>query len=62
MGTDNLFHKRKKRKTESLRRKKAMKDPYDVVLIVCEGKKTEPNYFSEMKKAFRLSNANIKER
>jgi len=60
MGTDNLFHRRKERKVESLRRRRAMKAPYDVVLIVCEGKKTEPNYFNELKKAFRLSNANIK--
>ena len=60
MGTDNLFHKRKERKTASLRRRKAMKAPYDVVLIVCEGEKTEPNYFTELKKAFRLSNANVR--
>ena len=60
MGTDNLFHKRKERKAESLRRRQAMKSPYDVVLIVCEGEKTEPNYFSELKKAFRLSNANVR--
>ncbi|MBW1700308.1 MAG: RloB domain-containing protein [Deltaproteobacteria bacterium] len=60
MGTDNLFHRRKERKAESLRRRQAMKAPYDVVLIVCEGGKTEPNYFNELKKAFRLSNANIK--
>ena len=60
MGTNNLFHKRKERKAESLRRRRAMKAPYDVILIVCEGKKTEPNYFSELKKAFRLSNANVR--
>ena len=60
MGTDDLFHKRKKRKTRSLRRKQAMKDSYDVILIVCEGKETEPNYFTELKKAFRLSSANVR--
>ena len=60
MGTDNLFHKKKERKAELLRRRRAMKAPYDVVLIVCEGEKTEPNYFSELKKAFRLSNANVR--
>ncbi len=60
MGTDNLFHKRKERKIELLRRRRAMKAPYDVILIVCEGGKTEPNYFSELKKAFRLSNANVR--
>jgi hypothetical protein len=60
MGTDNLFHKRKDRKAELLRRRRAMKEPYDVILIVCEGEKTEPNYFTELKKAFRLSNANVR--
>ncbi len=39
MGTDNLFHKRKERKVELLRRRRAMKAPYDVILIVCEGGK-----------------------
>jgi len=60
MGTDNLFHKRKKRKVESLRRRRATIAPYDVVLIVCEGEKTEPNYFAALKRVFRLSNTNIK--
>ncbi|SPD72224.1 conserved hypothetical protein [uncultured Desulfobacterium sp.] len=60
MGTDNLFHKKKVRKAESLRRRRAMKAPYDAILIVCEGEKTEPTYFNELKKAFRLSNANVR--
>ncbi len=60
MGTDNLFHKRKARKIETLRRKAAKQKPYDVVLIVCEGKKSEPNYFSGLRAALRLSSANIK--
>jgi len=60
MGTDNLFHKRKERKAELLRRRRATKAPYDVILIVCEGAKTEPNYFTELKKTFRLSNANVR--
>jgi len=30
MGTHNLFHKKKERKTELLRRQRAMKEPYDV--------------------------------
>lgn len=59
MGTDDLFHKRKARKAELLRRKLAKRAPYDVVLIVCEGSKTEPNYFSGLRKHLRLSNANI---
>jgi len=59
MGTDNLFHKRKERTAGLLRRRRAMKASYDVILIVCEGAKTEPNYFTELKNAFRLSNANV---
>ncbi len=55
MGTDNLFHKRKERKAEGLRRRQASKAPYDVILIVCEGGKTEPNYFTELKKDRPLS-------
>jgi hypothetical protein len=47
MGSDNLFHKRKARQIESLRRKKARRASYETVLIVCEGEKTEPNYFKE---------------
>ncbi len=39
MGTDNLFHKRKERKAELLRRRQAMRAPCAVILIVCEGEK-----------------------
>lgn len=59
MGKDDLFHKRKKRLAASLQRKRILKAPYDRVLIVCEGAKTEPNYFREIRDAYRLSTANI---
>jgi hypothetical protein len=59
MGSDNLFHKRKARKIESLRRARAKRAPYDMVLIVCEGGKTEPNYFLELRDALQLNTANI---
>jgi len=59
MGTDNLFQKRKQRVAASLQRKQSLKAPYDRVLIVCEGAKTEPNYFKEIRNAYRLSTANI---
>lgn len=59
MGSDNLFHKRKARRAESLRRKKAMRASYDTVLIVCEGEKTEPNYFRELRDDLKLNSANI---
>jgi len=59
MGSDNLFHKRKARRAESLRRKKARRASYDTVLIVCEGEKTEPNYFRELRDDLKLNSANI---
>ncbi|MBU1052483.1 MAG: RloB family protein [Proteobacteria bacterium] len=59
MGSDNLFHKRKQRGIASLKRKKASRAPYDRVLIVCEGSKTEPNYFKEIRDAYRLHSTNI---
>lgn len=40
-------------------RKIGTQEPYDFILIVCEGKKTEPNYFDGLKVRYRLSNANI---
>ena len=52
--------RRKPRPTKGYRRRGPTREPYDVVLIVCEGKKTEPEYFEGLKKACRLSNANIK--
>ncbi len=59
MGTDNLFHKRKARLADSLRRKKGKRDPYERILIVCEGSKTEPRYFKELRKAFHLNPMNV---
>jgi len=54
MGTDNLFWKRK---NQPLRRKSRNRGkPGKSFLIVCEGEKTEPNYF----KSFKLSSATIK--
>jgi hypothetical protein len=34
-------------------------EPYDTVLIVCEGKKTEPYYLEGLKRDYRLSNMNV---
>lgn len=59
MGTDNLHHKRKARKSNSLKRKIEKRDPYDLVLIVCEGSKTEPNYFRSLCDEYQLNTANI---
>lgn len=52
--------KRKPRPARRFRRREALREPYDVVLIVCEGKKTEPEYFRGLQRTYRLSSANIK--
>jgi len=59
MGTDNLFHKRKAKAAEGLERRKAKRAPYNKILIVCEGEKTEPNYFSELINFYKLNTANV---
>lgn len=47
------------RKVGDLRRKQPTREPYDRILIVCEGKKTEPNYFEEIRKEERIPTAHI---
>ena len=59
MGTDNLFQKRKARQARDLARRKGRRAPYAKVLIVCEGEKTEPHYFNELKDHYGLNSANI---
>ncbi len=59
MGTDDLFKKRKAGNTEKLKRKKKSREPYDKLLIVTEGKKTEPNYLNVLRDYLKLSQANI---
>jgi hypothetical protein len=48
------------RDARSLKRRGPQREPYDYVLIVCEGSKTEPNYLSEMIRDFQISGANVK--
>lgn len=59
LGTDDLFHKRKAKVTNDLNRKQAIKRTYEKILIVCEGSKTEPNYFAEAVAHFELHTANV---
>ena len=40
-------------------RRGPVKEPYHVVLMVCEGSKTEPNYLRELRSIYRLSSANV---
>lgn len=44
---------------KDLRRRGPKREPYDRVLIVCEGEKTEPNYFRELCSYYKLSVANV---
>ena len=60
MGTDDLFSKRKATKVKQLQRAKESRKPYDKVLIVCEGEKTEPYYLIALRDHLKLSQANIK--
>ena len=59
MGTDNFHHKRKAKLQEDVSRRKASRASYDKVLIVCEGGKTEPLYFAEVKDHYEINSANI---
>src|SRR5208337_2202495 len=49
----------KERQRRQLERKLAVRASYDRILIVSEGSKTEPNYFKEIRKVFRLQTANV---
>ena len=56
MGKDNTP---RVRQAKDLARKNGRRAPYDRILIVCEGSKTEPNYFNEIKQFYRLHTANV---
>lgn len=60
MGSDNLHHKRKAKRDKDVGRKKASRAPYQKVLIVCEGGKTEPLYFNEIRDLYEINTANIR--
>jgi hypothetical protein len=53
---------RRGRPPTSYARRAPEREPYDIVLIVCEGEKTEPHYFEGLRRAWRLSNTNIRVR
>lgn len=56
MGRDNAP---KERQRQQLARKQSRRASHDRCLIVSEGSKTEPNYFSEIRTAHRLHTANV---
>jgi len=59
MGSQDLFHKRKAKVAADLDRRKAKRAAYEKVLIICEGEKTEPNYFNELVDFYKLNTANV---
>ena len=59
MGNDNSPKERQRRQ---LQRKAGQRASYDRILIVSEGSKTEPNYFNEIRAAYRLHTANVQVR
>jgi hypothetical protein len=50
----------RKRNSKSLGRRSPHRKECERILIVCEGKKTEPNYFNEIRKKLNLSAIDIK--
>ncbi|MBI4986272.1 MAG: RloB domain-containing protein [Rhodocyclales bacterium] len=59
MARDNSPKERQKKQLE---RKLGRRASYDRILIVSEGSKTEPIYFSEIRAAYRLHTANVEVR
>ena len=57
MGQDN--QPKHRQKARDLKRRAAQQAPYKRLLIVCEGEKTEPLYFGEIRAEYRLSTANV---
>jgi hypothetical protein len=49
----------RERQARALQRKKGKRPTYDRVLIVCEGEKTEPNYFDEIRVLLRIPTAHV---
>lgn len=52
--------KQKEKSKDLLNRRRPYQSPHEFVLIVCEGSKTEPKYFSALRNELKLSHANIR--
>ena len=51
---------KRSRTARELSRKQGKRPAYDRVLIVCEGKKTEPQYFEEIRKINRVPPVHVR--
>ncbi|EEV0091318.1 RloB domain-containing protein [Escherichia coli] len=61
MGSEDLFKKRKARRNNEFKRVSKARAQMKKILIVCEGEKTEPAYFTDFIKHCRISTASIVE-
>src|SRR4051812_17565053 len=59
MGSARDKHRRERR-AEEMRRTRGNRATFDRLLIVCEGKKTEPNYFEDIRQELRLPRAEVR--
>lgn len=59
MGSEDLFRKKKQKSVRDLKRRKARRNAYSKILIVCEGEKTEPQYFTEARDYHCLSTVDV---
>lgn len=59
MGADNLFRQRNKRGARRSFRRQPKRPTHSKILIVCEGEKTEPNYFNGLRNELRLNSARV---
>lgn len=57
MGKDN--QPKHRQAARALKRRAAVRQPYERLLIVCEGEKTEPQYLCEIQRAYRLATAHV---
>ena len=57
MGKDN--QPKHRRAARNLKRRAAVRQSYERLLIVCEGEKTEPQYLCEIQRAYRLNTAHV---
>lgn len=57
MGRDN--QPKHRQAARDLQRRAAVRQPYERLLIVCEGEKTEPQYLREIQQALRLATAHV---
>jgi hypothetical protein len=57
MGQDN--QPKHRQQARNLKRRAAQRAPFERLLVVCEGEKTEPNYLEEIRQDYRLASANV---